>query len=112
MGGRRASRGGADGQHLPFPTDAFDCVLETESLEWIKDPVRYFREAARTCAPTGVVISDDSDWDTVVYAVSGTTPYRRGGLFASDMAISSPIGPRKNPTKNHAGTQNSPHTSG
>ena len=23
----------ADGQHLPFPTDAFDCVLETESLD-------------------------------------------------------------------------------
>ena len=66
----------ADGQHLPFPTDAFDCVLETESLEWIKNPVRYFREAARTCAPTGLVISADSDWDTVVYAVSDTTRAR------------------------------------
>ena len=66
----------ADGQHLPFPTDAFDCVVETETLEWIKNPVRYFREAARTCAPTGLVISDDSDWDTVVYAVSDTARAR------------------------------------
>ena len=67
----------ADGQHLPFPTHAFDCVLETESLEWIKNPTCYFREAARTCAPTGLVISADSDWDTVVYAVSDTTRARR-----------------------------------
>ena len=67
----------ADGQHLPFPTDAFDCVVETETLEWIKDPTRYFREAARTCAPDGVVISDDSDWDTIVYAVSDTARARR-----------------------------------
>ena len=67
----------ADGQNLPFPTDAFDCVVETETLEWIKNPVRYFREAARTCAPDGVVISDDSDWDTIVYAVSDTARARR-----------------------------------
>ena len=67
----------ADGQHLPFPTDAFDCVVETESLEWIKNPVRYLREAARICTPTGVVITDDSDWDTLLYAVQDTARARR-----------------------------------
>ncbi len=67
----------ADGQRLPFQNDTFDCVVENESLEWIKNPVRYLREAARICTPTGVVLTDDSDWDTLVYAVQDTARARR-----------------------------------
>ena len=67
----------ADGQHLPFPTDTFDCVVENESLEWIKNPVPYLREASRICALTGLVLTDDSDWDTLVYAVQDTARARR-----------------------------------
>ena len=66
-----------DGQRLPFPANTFDCVVENESLEWIKDPVRYFHEAARVCAPNGCILTDDSDWDTVVYAVQDTDRARR-----------------------------------
>lgn len=66
-----------DAQRLPFPNDTFDCVVENESLEWIKSPVRYLREAARVCTPTGLVITDDSDWDTLVYAVQDTARARR-----------------------------------
>ena len=67
----------ADGQSLPFPTGSFDCVVENESLEWIKDPVRYFHEASRVCASHGCILTDDSDWDTVVYAVQDTDRARR-----------------------------------
>ena len=67
----------ADAQRLPFPNGTFDCVVENESLEWIKHPVRYLREAARVCAPGGLVITDDSDWDTLVYAVQDTARARR-----------------------------------
>lgn len=67
----------ADAQRLPFPNDTFDCVVENESLEWIQHPVRYLREAARVCAPDGLVITDDSDWDTLVYAVQDTARARR-----------------------------------
>ena len=66
-----------DAQRLPFPNDTFDCVVENESLEWIKNPVRYLREAARVCTPGGLVITDDSDWDTLVYAVQDTARARR-----------------------------------
>ena len=67
----------SDAQRLPFPNDTFDCVVENESLEWIKNPVRYLQEAARVCTPTGLVITDDSDWDTLVYAVQDTARARR-----------------------------------
>ena len=66
-----------DAQRLPFPNDTFDCVVENESLEWIKNPVRYLKEAARVCTPDGLVITDDSDWDTLVYAVQDTARARR-----------------------------------
>ncbi len=66
-----------DAQRLPFPNDTFDCVVENESLEWIKNPVRYLQEAARVCTPDGLVITDDSDWDTLVYAVQDTARARR-----------------------------------
>ena len=67
----------ADAHRLPFPTDTFDCVIETESLEWIKHPVRYLHEAARVCAPSGHILTDDSDWDTLVYAAQDTARARR-----------------------------------
>jgi SAM-dependent methyltransferase len=66
----------ADAHRLPFPTDAFDCVVENESLEWIKNPVHYLREAARVCTPHGHILTDDSDWDTLVYAVQDTARAR------------------------------------
>ncbi len=67
----------ADAHRLPFPNDTFDCVVENESLEWIKHPIRYLKEAARVCTPNGLVITDDTDWDTLVYAVSDTARARR-----------------------------------
>ena len=66
-----------DAQRLPFPADTVECVVENESLEWIKNPVRYLQEAARVCTPDGLVITDDSDWDTLVYAVQDTARARR-----------------------------------
>lgn len=66
-----------DAQRLPFSSDTFDCVVENESLEWIRHPVRYLREAARVCTPDGLVITDDSDWETLVYAVQDTARARR-----------------------------------
>ena len=66
----------ADAHRLPFPTDTFDCVVENESLEWIENPVRYLQEAARVCAPHGHILTDDSDWDTLVYAVQDTARAR------------------------------------
>lgn len=67
----------ADAHRLPFPTDTFDCVIENESLEWIKRPVRYLKEAARVCAPHSHILTDDSDWDTLVYAAQDTARARR-----------------------------------
>ena len=66
-----------DGQRLPVADRAFDFVVETETLEWVADPVALLREAARVCTADGVVMSDDSDWDTVVFAAGDTELGRR-----------------------------------
>ena len=66
-----------DGQRLPVADRAFDFVVETETLEWVADPVALLREAARVCTADGVVVSDDSDWDTVVFAAGDALLGRR-----------------------------------
>ncbi len=66
-----------DGQRLPFADDTFDFVVETETLEWVRDPVALLREAARVCTPRGRVVSDDTDWDTLVFAGGDGTLGRR-----------------------------------
>ena len=66
-----------DGQRLPFAQNTFDFVVETETLEWVRDPVSLLREAARVCTPDGVVVSDDTDWDTVVFAAGDAVLGRR-----------------------------------
>ena len=66
-----------DGQRLPFADNTFDFVVETETLEWVRDPVALLREAARVCAPEGVVVSDDTDWDTLVFAAGDAILGRR-----------------------------------
>lgn len=66
-----------DGQRIPFADGAFDFVVETETLEWVRDPVSLLREAARVCTPDGVVVSDDTDWDTLVFAAGDAALGRR-----------------------------------
>ena len=62
---------------LPFADAAFDFVVETETLEWVRDPVALLREAARVCTPDGRVVSDDTDWDTLVFAAGDAVLGRR-----------------------------------
>lgn len=66
-----------DGQRLPFADNSFDLVVETETLEWVRDPVSLLREAARVCTPDGMVVSDDTDWDTLVFAAGDAVLGRR-----------------------------------
>jgi len=66
-----------DGQRLPFANQAFDFVVETETLEWVRDPVALLTEASRVCTTDGVVVSDDTDWDTLVYAAGDAVLGRR-----------------------------------
>ena len=66
-----------DGQRLPIADRSFDFVVETETLEWVADPVALLREAARVCTPDGLVVSDDSDWDTVVFGAGDAVLGRR-----------------------------------
>ena len=66
-----------DGQRLPFADNTFDLVVETETLEWVRDPVSLLREAARVCTPDGLVVSDDTDWDTLVFAAGDAVLGRR-----------------------------------
>lgn len=66
-----------DGMRLPFADAAFDFVVETETLEWVRDSVSLLREAARVCTPDGVVVSDDTDWDTLVFAAGDPVLGRR-----------------------------------
>ena len=66
-----------DGQRLPFADNTFDLVVETETLEWVRDPVSLLREAARVCTPDGLVVSDDTDWDTLVFAAGDAKLGRR-----------------------------------
>ena len=66
-----------DGQRLPIADRAFDFVVETETLEWVADPVALLREAARVCTADGLVVSDDSDWDTVVFPAGDALLGRR-----------------------------------
>ena len=66
-----------DGMRLPIADDSFDFVIETETLEWVRDPVSLLREAARVCTPDGRVVSDDTDWDTLVFAAGDAVLGRR-----------------------------------
>lgn len=66
-----------DGMRLPIADNTFDFVVETETLEWVRDPVSLLREAARACAPDGLIVSDDTDWDTLVFAVGDAALGRR-----------------------------------
>ena len=66
-----------DGQRLPIADRFFDIVVETETLEWVKCPVALLREAGRVCTADGLVVSDDSDWDTVVFAAGDADLGRR-----------------------------------
>ena len=66
-----------DGQRLPIADRSFEFVVETETLEWVADPVALLREAARVCTAAGLVVSDDSDWDTVVFAAGDALLGRR-----------------------------------
>ncbi len=66
-----------DGQGLPFADAAFDFVVETETLEWVRNPVSLLREAARVCSSDGLVVSDDTDWDTLVFAAGDAVLGRR-----------------------------------
>ncbi len=71
------ARAVGDGMRLPIGDNAFDFVVETETLEWVRDPVSLLREAARVCTPDGVVVSDDTDWDTLVFAAGDAVLGRR-----------------------------------
>ena len=66
-----------DGRRLPIADGVFDFVVETATLEWVGDPVALLREAARVCTTDGLVVSDDTDWDTVVFAAGDAVPGRR-----------------------------------
>ena len=66
-----------DGQRLPIADGVFDFVVETATLEWVGDPVALLREAARVCTTDGLVVSDDTDWDIVVFAAGDTLLGRR-----------------------------------
>ena len=66
-----------DGMRLPIADNTFDFVVETETLEWVRDPVSLLREAARVCTPGGVIVSDDTDWDTLVFAAGDAKLGRR-----------------------------------
>ena len=66
-----------DGMRLPIAGNTFDFVVETETLEWCRDPVTLLREAARVCTPDGLVVSDDTDWDTLVFAAGDAMLGRR-----------------------------------
>ena len=66
-----------DGQRLPIADRSFEFVVETETLEWVADPVALLREAARVCTADGLVVSDDTDWDTVVFAAGDALLGRR-----------------------------------
>ena len=46
----------ADGEHLPFPDDAYEVVISTETLEHVRRPWVFVPELARVCEPGGVVI--------------------------------------------------------
>jgi SAM-dependent methyltransferase len=66
-----------DGQHLPFPDDAFDRTLSLLSINFVPDPQRAVAEMTRVTRPGGIVAAavwDYGDgmemlrlfWDTVV----------------------------------------------
>lgn len=71
------ARAVGDGMRLPIADNTFDFVVETETLEWVRDPVSLLREAARVCTPDGVIVSDDTDWDTLVFAAGDAMLGRR-----------------------------------
>lgn len=46
----------ADGEALPFPDDAYEVTIATETLEHVLRPWRFVAEMVRVCAPGGHIL--------------------------------------------------------
>lgn len=67
-----------DGQHLPFKADSLKAVLMIDVLHHLPEPEVFFREAARTVEPGGVIIMIEpwvSAWSRLIYKNFHHEPY-------------------------------------
>ncbi|GAA4538182.1 methyltransferase domain-containing protein [Pseudonocardia xishanensis] len=68
-------QGGAE--RLPFADGEFDAVVSTQVYEYVADIAGAFAEVARVLRPGGRVLVLDTDWDSVVWAVTDRERHRR-----------------------------------
>lgn len=68
--------GGLDGPGY-LPDGPFDAVVSTQVLEYVPDVPAALTEIHRVLAPGGRVLILDTDWDSLVWAVSDRARHRR-----------------------------------
>lgn len=64
----------ADGERLPFETDAFDGVRTDRVLQHLPDPRAAVAELVRVTRPGGRVVVTEPDWGSLVVTAPGTDP--------------------------------------
>ncbi len=57
----------ADAMRLPFPDHAFDAVISTQVLEYVRDVGAALMEIRRVVRPAGRAVIVDTDWDSIVW---------------------------------------------
>ncbi len=57
----------ADATQLPFPDHAFDAVISTQVLEYIRDVSAALAEIHRVVRRAGRAVIVDTDWDSIVW---------------------------------------------
>ncbi len=67
----------ADATQLPFEAGTFDAVVSTQVYEYVPDMKQALAEVHRVLRPGGRVLILDTDWDSVVCAVSDRALHQR-----------------------------------
>ncbi len=57
----------ADATNLPFADETFDCVVSTQTLEYVEDLTKTLSEARRVLKPDGRILIVDTCWDSVAW---------------------------------------------
>jgi ubiquinone/menaquinone biosynthesis C-methylase UbiE len=61
---------------MPFDEASFDGCQVDRVLQHVADPAPVIREMVRVLRPTGVLVADDNDWETLTVDAADRVPTR------------------------------------